>query len=54
MAKVNLTAEIKQKWWVKPLVYTAAFAFTLAGKDEFPEAFSDFIVQYGFKIEITK
>lgn len=54
MVKINLTAEIKQKWWVKPLVYTAAFAFTVVGKDEFPEAFSDFIVRYGFKIEINK
>ena len=54
MVKVNLTADIKQKWWVKPLVCTAAFAFTIAGKSEFPESFTDFIVQYGFKIEIKK
>jgi hypothetical protein len=52
MALSEITAEIKIKWWVKPLAHCAAFVFAVAGRSEFPEPFVDFIVHHGTKIEI--
>jgi hypothetical protein len=52
MALSEITAEITLKWWVIPLAHCAALLFAAAGRSEFPEAFVDFIVHRGTKIEI--
>jgi hypothetical protein len=54
MAKLELTYEISQKWWVKPLTYSAAYLFAALGKNQFPRWFTDFVVSRGYRIEWNK
>lgn len=55
MAKLDdITYEIHQKRWVRPLAYFAAFLLTLTGKSRFPRWLTDFILEHGYKIEWKK
>jgi hypothetical protein len=47
----EITYDINQRWWVKPLIYSAAYGYALLGKSQFPRWFTDFIVTHGYRIE---
>lgn len=52
MAKVSVTIKVVRRWWVTDVLSLAIFYCWLTGRDEMPEAFIDWLVIRGFKLEV--
>lgn len=52
MAKVSVTIKVVRRWWVTDVLSLAICYCWLTGRDEMPDAFIDWLVTHGFKLEV--
>lgn len=52
MTKLHITVRVTRHWWVIEVLSFAACYCWLSGRDQMPEAFIDWVVTHGFKLEV--
>jgi hypothetical protein len=49
---MKLNIKVARRWWVMPLVSSAAYFLWACGKDQIPDRFVIWIVNHGFRYDI--
>lgn len=52
MAGLHMTVRVTRRWWVTELLSLAICYCWLTDRDQMPEAFIDWVVTHGFKLEV--